>query len=88
MQKQQATMKTVMNYTLQLAGGDKTGKSWEVSIPSTGQFAGIVSERYGKSVRVWFNGSATRGSQRKFASVDEAVKFIHDRRVKKGWTVA
>lgn len=78
----------IMNYTLQIAGGNKTGKSWEVSIPATGQFVGIVSERYGKHVQVWFNGSATRGSQRKFQSIEEAVKFIHDRRVKKGWSVA
>ena len=81
-------METVMNYNLHIAGGNKTGRSWEVSIPGTNQFVGIVSERYGKFVKVWFNASATRGSSRKFASVDEAVKFIHDRRVKRGWTVA
>ena len=75
-----------MTYSLDLAGHIKgVGQSFEVRTQG-GAFAGIVSERFKTGAcKVWFNSTATRGSARKFSSVQEAVNFIHARRVKKGW---
>lgn len=75
-----------MTYALDLVGHIKdVGQSFEVRTKG-GAFAGVVSERFKTGAcRVWFNSTATRGSDRKFASVQDAVAFIHDRRVKKGW---
>ncbi len=75
-----------MTYSLELAGHIKNlGQSFDVRTKG-GAFAGVVSERFKTGdVKVYFNGSATRGSARKFASVQEAINFIHARRVKKGW---
>lgn len=75
-----------MTYSLDLAGHIAgVGQSFDVRTRG-GAFAGIVSERFesGKC-KVYFNRTATRGSARKFSSVQEAVGFIHARRVKKGW---
>lgn len=71
-------------FALDDAGGDKTGRAIEVRT-ARGGFAGIIVENYGRSVRVYFNSTATRGSARKFASVPAALEYLHDRRVKKGW---
>lgn len=75
-----------MTYALDLAGHVKgVGQSFEVRTKG-GAFAGIVSERFKSGTcKVWFNTTATRGSARKFASVQDAVNFIHARRVSKGW---
>ena len=63
------------------------GQSFEVSTRS-GAFAGIISESFKTgAVKVWFNTTATKGSARKFASINEALSFIYSRRVSKGWRV-
>ena len=76
-----------MTYSLDLCGHIKNvGQSFEVTTKG-GAFAGIVSERFKTgTVKVWFNTTATRGSARKFTSIQEALEFIHSRRVKKGWS--
>ena len=73
-------------FGLDLVGHDKTGRSLDVRLPG-GAFCGIVSERYGKHCKVWFNGNATRGSARKFENIEAALEFIRARRIKKGWAV-
>ena len=74
-----------MTYALELAGHIKdVGQSFEVRTKG-GAFAGIISERFKTGVvQVYFNTTATKGSARKFRSIQEALNFIHDRRVKKG----
>ncbi|MFO7788470.1 MAG: hypothetical protein R6W87_12010 [Halospina sp.] len=74
-----------MTYGLELTGHIKgVGQSFEVRTKN-GAFAGIVSERFKTgNVKVWFNSTATRGSARKFTSVQGALDFIHARRIKKG----
>lgn len=53
-----------------------------------GAFAGtIVWNQKRDDYSVYFNSNCTRGSKRRFTSVDDAVKFIYDRRVKKCWGV-
>lgn len=78
-----------MTYGLEIAGHIKgVGQSFEVRTKS-GAFAGIISERFKSgNVKVWFNSTATRGSSRKFTSVQSALDFIHARRVKKGLNIA
>ena len=78
----------IMNYRLQVIGASKIGRSWEMTIPKTGQFVGIITERFGKPFKVWFNANATRGSLRKFQTMDDAVAFIHNRRIQRGWPTA
>lgn len=75
-----------MTYALDLTGHIKgVGQSFEVTTKG-GAFAGIVSERFKTGqVKVWFNSTATRGSARKFQSVQAALEFIHNRRASKGW---
>lgn len=71
---------------LDWAGATKEGRAFDVKTRG-GAFAGIISEHYGKYVRVYFNSNATRGSARKFKSIPEAVDYIIARRIKKGWGV-
>jgi hypothetical protein len=52
-----------------------------------GLYAGVLAPRKDGTYRVYFNGNCTRGSQRKFNSVNDAISFIIERRVKKGWRV-
>lgn len=73
-------------FALEYAGSTETGRALEVRT-AAGAFAGMVVENYGKAVRVYFNDTATRGSKRKFESIPHALNFIHDRRVKKGWSI-
>lgn len=73
-------------FELSGAGGNKDGQSFDV-FTKAGKFAGLVVESYTRGVRVYFDGNATRGSKRVFASVHDALGFIHDRRIKKGWSV-
>ena len=79
--------KTVLNYSLQVAGSNKVGISWDVTIPETGQFVGLLSQRP-SHVKVYFNANCTRGSLKKFDSLEEAIQFIHNRRIKRGWPTA
>ena len=71
-------------FSLDLAGATKEGRAFDVRTRG-GAFAGLVSERYGRGVRVWFNGSATRGSAKLFADIPAALEYIAQRRIKKGW---
>ncbi len=73
-------------FQLEQAGATKEGISFDVRTRG-GAFAGIISHRYNGVTRVWFNSTATRGSARKFRSIQEAAEFIYNRRVKKGWRV-
>lgn len=52
-----------------------------------GAFCGIVAQTTKGDWKVFFNMTATKGSQRRFPSIEDAVKFVYDRRVKKGWGV-
>lgn len=52
-----------------------------------GGYCGIIAQTNRGSWRVFFNSNATVGSKRLFATAEAAIKFIHDRRVKKGWGV-
>ena len=52
-----------------------------------GAFAGVVAPRKDGTYSVYFNSNATRGSVRKFPSVNDALAYIIDRRTKKGWGV-
>jgi hypothetical protein len=71
---------------LDYAGADKTGRSFQV-FTRQGAFAGIISERYGKGCKVYFNFSCTKGSARTFPDVHAAADYIIARRIKKGWRV-
>jgi len=72
---------------LEDCGGDKNGRAFDVRTRG-GAFAGIISERYSTGiVQVYFNSSCTKGSQRKFRSVNEAAEFMVARRIKKGYAV-
>lgn len=50
-----------------------------------GSYAGLISLTKRGDWRVFFNMTATKGSNRRFATAEAAVKFIYDRRIKKGW---
>jgi hypothetical protein len=52
-----------------------------------GGFAGYVTSNKDGRWDVWFNANCTKGSKRKFPSVDAAILYIRDRRIKKGWGV-
>jgi hypothetical protein len=52
-----------------------------------GAYCGTIAKTKTGAWRVFFNMTATKGSARKFASAEEAVKFVHARRIKKGWSV-
>jgi hypothetical protein len=61
--------------------------SFEVRTRRNG-FAGLIAHQPVKGdFKVYFNDTATRGSARRFATVEDAVQFIHARRVKKGWGI-
>lgn len=68
------------------AGGSKDGQAFDL-FTSKGKFAGLIAETYGKGVRVYFDSNASKGSARNFKDVPAALDFIHDRRIKKGWSV-
>lgn len=68
-------------------GATKEGRSFDATT-RTGAFAGIIAENYKTGVvRVYFNSTATKGSARKFRSIQEAAGYIIERRIKKGWRV-
>lgn len=75
-----------MTYQIESAGYvHGCGQSWDV-FTKTGAFAGVISERFKSGVvKVYFNSTATKGSARKFYSVQDALEFIHQRRLKKGF---
>lgn len=50
-------------------------------------YCGTVSQTAKGEWKVYFNMTATKGSQRRFANIETAVSFIRDRRIKKGWGV-
>ena len=49
-----------------------------------GAYAGLVAKKRDGYVLYW-NSNATRGSKRKFTSIQQALEFMHQRRIKKGW---
>lgn len=62
-------------------------KSYDV-FTSKGGFAGVIAWNPKRDQhRVYFNTTCSRGSKRWFKSLDDAVNFIRDRRIKKGWHV-
>jgi hypothetical protein len=73
-------------FSLVHAGQTKTAQAFDV-FTRRGAFAGIVVENYGRHTEVYFNMAATKGSKRKFSGVQDALAFIKQRRVKKGWGV-
>lgn len=52
-----------------------------------GGYAGLICSQPRGDFKVYFDGNATRGSVRRFPTVQDAVRFIYDRRIKKGWGV-
>jgi hypothetical protein len=52
-----------------------------------GAFCGIVAQTNKGDWKVFFNMTATKGSQRRFPSIEAAIQFVYDRRIKKGWGV-
>ena len=63
------------------------GQSFDV-FTRGGLFAGIVAESFKTNTcKVYFDSNCSKGSARKFASVQAALDFIHARRVGKGWRV-
>lgn len=75
-----------MYFCLEEAGATKEGRSFDVRT-RRGAFAGVIAEHYGKGTRVYFNSTATRGSKRVFSTIEAAIEYIYERRVKKGWSV-
>lgn len=72
---------------LDYAGATKDGRSFDARTRG-GAFAGIIAENYKSgTVRVYFNSNATKGSSRKFRTIQEAAGYIIDRRVRRGWGV-
>lgn len=49
----------------------------------SGTYAGLVCPRKDGTYRVYFNSTATRGSARKFPSLDAALAFVVARRIQK-----
>ena len=69
------------------AGATNEGQSFDVRT-KRGAFAGLVTENFRSGVvRVYFNSNATRGSARKFASINDALGYIIKRRMKNGWGI-
>lgn len=52
-----------------------------------GAYAGVVAKKRNGYVLYW-NGNCTRGSKRLFSTINDALEFMHQRRVKKGWAAA
>lgn len=52
-----------------------------------GNYSCLIIEKPA-GVHVYWNGDATRGTKRVFATISEALEFMHTRRVKKGWASA
>jgi hypothetical protein len=50
-------------------------------------YAGLICSQPRGDFKVYWDSNAARGSTRRFATVQDAVAFIHSRRVKKGWRV-
>jgi hypothetical protein len=73
---------------LELAGHiANVGRSFDVRT-RTGAFAGVISENFKTGAyKVYFNSSATKGSARKFQTIQDAAAFIIDRRIKKGFSL-
>lgn len=72
---------------LDYAGSTQEGRSFDVRTRN-GAYAGLIAEHYRTgTTRVYFNSNATRGSARKFSSVEAAVEYIVSRRIKKGWRI-
>lgn len=77
-----------MIYSLDIAGAVKSDISFDVH-SRNGAFAGIIAWKGTKGfAKVYFNTTATRGSARKFPSIEAALDFIHARRISRGLTPA
>lgn len=51
------------------------------------RFCGVVAQHPTKGHHtLYWNSTATRGSKRKFKTRQEAIEFMHQRRIKKGWS--
>ena len=72
-----------MLYQLDIAGSYKGRVSYDVRTRG-GAYAGIIAEQAAGHCKVYFNSDATLGSARKFASIEDALNFIHQRREKRG----
>lgn len=53
----------------------------------TGKFAGMVVSNKSGHYSVYFDSNCTRGSSRKFATKIDALEYVYQRRIKKGWSV-
>ncbi len=72
-----------MFYSLKNAGSYKGRQAFDV-YPKSGAYAGIIADAADRTVQVYFNSNATRGSKRKFADRTSALDYIHQRREKRG----
>ena len=73
-----------MIYQLEIAGSVGQNISYDVRTKNMA-YCGIVAWKGDKGfAKVYFNSNATKGSARKFPSIDAALDFIHTRRERKG----
>lgn len=73
-------------FQLLSAGETKKGRAFDV-FTRGGAFAGIIVENYDRHIEVFYNGNATKGSKRKFRNAVEALEFIYQRQISKGFSV-
>lgn len=66
-------------YTIDWAGNE----AWDLFTRS-GRFAGIIVAKK-NYFKLYFNGSCTKGSARKFATFNDAANYMHERRIKRGF---
>lgn len=77
-----------MIYWLEIAGAQGKDIAYDVRTKSNA-YAGIISWKGENGfAKVYFNSNATRGSTRKFPSIEAALEFIHARREKRGMNLA
>jgi hypothetical protein len=50
-------------------------------------FAGIIAKRPNGTWAFYYNSGCTKGSARRFATIQDVIAFVIDRRIKKGWRV-
>lgn len=80
-------MTTNAIYGLSGAGETQLARAFDVTT-RRGNYAGLIVETYGRGVKVFWNDTATRGSARNFSSIPDAIEFLHQRRLRRGFTVA
>jgi len=52
----------------------------------SGRFACMMVQKPGGHHVLYWNTNSSRGSARKFKTQSEAIEFMHQRRIQKGWS--